>query len=79
MSHEILYKMLDEMPEFEICKIKLWNSNTDLINTLATKSIFRNKQDLFNKLELCGCKQPENSEQHEYLSKVLNPENYDMS
>ena len=41
--------------------------------------IFENKQDLFNRLELCGSKKPENSEQHEYLSKVLNPENYDMS
>ena len=76
---EIFYRMLDEMPEFEISWIKLKNGNNDLINTLTTKPMFKNKQDLFDILEFDSINLPQQSESYEYLSKINNPEDFDMS
>ena len=75
----MFYRMLDEMPEFEISRIKVKQGNNDLINTLATKSMFKTKQDLFNILEFDKNICSEQSEPYEYLSRVYNPHKHDMS
>ena len=75
----MFYKMVEDMPEFEISSIKLKNGNNDLINTLTAKPMFENKQDLFDILEFDSINLPQQSESYEYLSKIDNPEDFDMS
>ena len=67
---EMIYRMLDEMPEFEICKISVTNGENELINALATKSMFKTKQDLFKILEFSNNDRSKQSEPYEYLSRV---------
>ena len=76
---QIFYQMLEEMPELEICNIKILDYNNDIVNTLFEKSNFKNKQDLFRVIDEDVCPINKNPEPYEYVSKVSSPEYYDMS
>ena len=74
----LFYRILEEMPEFEISKIKILGNNNNLIETLVQKSYFKTKQDLFKVIESKDDSVAQQSEPHEYLSHVYNPEHHDM-
>ena len=76
---QVFYKMLDEMPDLEISMIHVWQSDKELINTLAQKPIFRAKQNLFKVLDSEFSDIPERSEPYEYLLKVRYPQYHDMN
>ena len=76
---EMFYSMLDEMPELEVCRIKVDRGDNEFINTLAQKSMFKTKQELFKILDYDNLNSPKQPEPHEYLSKVLHLEDQDMS
>ena len=79
---EILYRILDEIPELEIFKICSSCRLNQFINELAEKSNFKTKQDFFKVLDFKNyghTDPPGQSEPYEYLNKVLYPEDHDMS
>ena len=76
---EMFYRILDEMPELEICEIVVGNGDNDVINTLAANSMFNTKQDLFNILEFYIEDQNQQSEPCEYVTYINYSEKYDMS
>ena len=76
---EMFYFMLDEMPQFDMCRIKVDRGDNEFINALAQKSMFQTKQDLFKILDYDNLNSPKQPEPHEYLSKVLHLEDQDMS
>ena len=76
---EMFYKMLDRMPEFEISRIYVRHGTNELINLLATKHAFKTKQDFFKILEFNEGDLSQQSEPFEYLNRISNPQNFDMS
>ena len=76
---QVFYQMLDELPELEICHIKVLNSSNTFITALAEKPMFETKQDLFKILESNDESVAEQPEPHEYLSAVYFPYKHDMS
>ena len=75
----MIYRLLDEMPEFEISKIKTFRGSNDLINTLAKKPMFKSKQELFEKLDFKDYQFNQQSGPYEYISDMYNPYKHDMS
>ena len=67
------------MPDLDISMIHVWESNKEIINTLAQKPVFRTKQNLFKVLDSEFSDLPDQSEPYEYLLKVRYPESHDMS
>ena len=66
----MFYRMLDEMPEFEIYMIHTRNCNNELIDTLAKKPTFKTIKDLLKVLVFGNLDAPERSESYEYLLQV---------
>ena len=52
---EVFYKMLDEMPDFEIQKILLKQCDKFFIKTLLQKPMFTTKEQLFKVLDIREC------------------------
>ena len=77
--NELIYRMLDEMPELEVSKISGFFKNDDVISILAEKPMFKTKKDLFKVIQLNSIFEPNNFQPFEYLSYISNPEWYDMS
>ena len=65
---DMFYKILEQMPDFEISKICVYNGDNDLIDTLMEKCNFETKQDLFGVLKFMKGFRPEKSEPYEYIS-----------
>ena len=78
-SIKMVYFMLDEIPGLEISKVIVPTISNDFINTFMQKSSFTNKQDFFKVLECVRKSFSKQSEPYEYIPKVSNIENYDMS
>ena len=64
----VFYRLIEEMPDFEVCRIDINKSSNDLINTLAKKLIVENKQELYKILEVDASNYIEQSKPLEYLS-----------
>ena len=71
--------MLDEMLDFEISMIYVRGDINKFINKLSQKPNFKTKKDLFSVLDFDNSDPPQKSEPYEYLRKVQNPEEHDMS
>ena len=52
---KIFYEILDEMPDIEIIRIVIRNSNNEFLKTLAEKTRFKAKKDLFEALQIEDC------------------------
>ena len=76
---KIFTEMIEEMPDLEISEITLWESNNEVVNLLAEKTMFETKQDLFNVLRSFSWTVAKQSEPHEYISWVSTPEIESMS
>ena len=72
----MFYRMLDEMPEFEMSRIYVENGDNGFINTLATKSMFKTKQDLYDILEFDDINNRRQFKEYEYLSYVCRPQDH---
>ena len=75
----VFYRLIEEMPDFEVCRIDINKSSNDLINTLTKKLMFENKQDLYKILNVNVSNYIEQSEPLEYLSSLYIREEHDMT
>ena len=49
---EMLFNMLDQMPELELVSLRVWYKNDkEFIDTLLEKSIYKTRQELYKVLE----------------------------
>ena len=76
---KVFYQMLDELPEIEISSVQVDNCNNEFIDAVASKPMFKTKQDLYKVLEISDRSAAKQSKPHEYLSNVYDPEKHDMS
>ena len=67
---DMIYWMLDILPEFEIKRIGVIKGDNELINGLKQLPIFKDKEDPFKVLEFSDFQAPLLGEPHEYLPTV---------
>ena len=75
----LVSKMLDEMPDFEIECIEIWSGNNDIINLLSKKPMFKTEEDFYDILEFNDDKAADQSDPHHYLSDIYFANNHNMS
>ena len=77
---EMLYNMLDEMPELEFGSLFVWYKNDKvLIDTLLQKSIYKTRQELYKVLKFEDTFSHDKSIPFEYSSIIHSPQKHDMS
>ena len=76
---QMVYTLLDEIPELEISYIDIVNGQNEFINTLLEKSMVKTKQELFKILQFRNPFNYQFDEPYEYLSFIPNPQKYFMN
>ena len=69
----MFFYMLDQLPGFELSRVKVGMVTLDFIKKLTKKSILKTKQDLFKVLEIKGFEVQEEAKIVNYLYN-LKPE-----
>ena len=76
---EVIYNILEDMPEIEIHKIYVKNGTNGMIDILTEKPMFDTKQELYKVLEFQHKVEDTYTETYEYISELSYPDLYDMS
>ena len=76
---QIFYRMLEELPEFEIYNIGVLYGDNKFIYKLGENPIFKNYQYLLKVLNMNDTGVHINNEPYEYLRNVIYPEKHNMS